>query len=221
MAQFNTAPAPQEPGRIDHAAMNVASPAPLGLSVLAFATAILGCFYTGFIIPYQATAVRPAIGVMLFVAGIVLVLAGMWEYRKNYMVTATIFTSYGGFLAAIGLIYVPNLGILSALSSSGDMHFVLGLFFLCWTIFTGILFFGALSTNVSLTITIGILFLAYLLLTIGELASNNFVLVHIGGWLAIACALAAWLTALASIVSATDTQRASRLPSGLRTAAVE
>lgn len=221
MAQFNPVPTPQEPRRIEPVAMNVASPAPLGLSVLAFATAILGCFYTGFIIPYQAAALRPAIGIMLFVAGVILVLAGMWEYRKNYMVTATIFTSYGGFLAAVGLIFVPNLGILAALSSSGDMHFALGLFFLCWTIFTGILFFGAMGTNFSLAATTGILFLAYLLLTIGELAGNNLVLVHIGGWLAIACALAAWLAALASIVSTPSAQRAFRLPLGRRIVAIE
>ena len=72
-----------------------------------------------------------------------MVLAGMWEYRKNYMVTATIFTSYGGFLAAIGLIFMPNLGILSSLSSGGGLHYAMGLFFLCWTIFTGVLVLGS------------------------------------------------------------------------------
>src|SRR5258706_15960011 len=95
------APAPQEPARIGRAADDVASPAPLGLDVLAFATAILGCFYAGFIIPFQGLGVRPAIGAVLFVSGVVLIVAGILEYRRNSLISATIFTSYGGFLAAL------------------------------------------------------------------------------------------------------------------------
>jgi succinate-acetate transporter protein len=215
------APVPPEPRRLDTFVANVASPAPLGLNILAFTTAILGCFYTGFIIPFEGTGVRPAVGIVLLIGGIIMVLAGMWEYRKNYMVTATIFTSYGGFLAAVGLIFMPNLGILSSLSGSGGLHYAMGLFFLCWTIFTGILFLGALRTNASLGITMIVLFAAYLLLTIGQLASNNTILLNVGGWLAIACAIIAWLAAAASIVSTSSSQGAFRIPLGRRLAVVE
>jgi len=211
---YDTGPAPQEPARparIERTAEDIASPAPLGLNVLAFATAILGCFYAGFIIPYQGIGIRPALGAVLLVLGIVLILAGMWEYRKNSMVSATIFASYGGFLAAIGLIFMPNLGILSFLLASRELNFAMGLFFLCWTIFAAILFVGTLKTNISLAVTMGILVLAYLLLTIGQLASNNSALNHVGGWLAIIAALAAWYTGLASLLSSTDPNTASRL----------
>jgi succinate-acetate transporter protein len=211
---YDTGPAPQEPvrpARVGRTAEDIASPAPLGLNVLAFATAILGCFYAGFIIPYQGIGIRPALGAVLLVLGIVLILAGMWEYRKNSMVSATIFASYGGFLAAIGLIFMPNLGILSFLLASRELNFAMGLFFLCWTIFAAILFVGTLKTNISLAVTMGILVLAYLLLTIGQLASNNSALNHVGGWLAIIAALAAWYTGLASLLSSTDPNTASRL----------
>ncbi len=214
MRDYDTGPAPQEPARparIERTAEDIASPAPLGLNVLAFATAILGCFYAGFIIPYQGIGIRPALGAVLLVLGIVLILAGMWEYRKNSMVSATIFASYGGFLAAIGLIFMPNLGILSFLLASRELNFAMGLFFLCWTIFAAILFVGTLKTNISLAVTMGILVLAYLLLTIGQLASNNSALNHVGGWLAIIAALAAWYTGLASLLSSTDPNTASRL----------
>jgi uncharacterized protein len=211
---YDTGPAPQEPARparIGRTAEDIASPAPLGLNVLAFATAVLGCFYAGFIIPYQGIGIRPALGAVLLVLGIVLILAGMWEYRKNSMVSATIFASYGGFLAAIGLIFMPNLGILGFLLASRELNFAMGLFFLCWTIFAAILFVGTLKTNISLAVTMGLLVLAYLFLTIGQLASNNSILNNVGGWLAIAAALAAWYTGLASLVAGSDPTTAARM----------
>jgi succinate-acetate transporter protein len=221
MKEYNTQPAPQETARVDTNVANVASPAPLGLNVLAFATAIIGCFYTGFIIPYENAGMRPAVGIILLVLGITLVLAGMWEYRKNSMVMATLFTSYGGFLAAIGLIFLPNFGILAALSSSGDMHFAIGLFFLCWTIFSGIVLVGTLRSNASLVASVGLLFVSYLLLTIGQLALNNYDVVHVGGWFAIATALVAWFAGLTSILSSRAPYGLFRLPIGRRLAPVD
>ncbi len=221
MKDYNVEPAPRETTRVDTIVSNIASPAPLGLSVLAFATAIVGCFYTGFIIPYESAGIRPAVGIVLFILGVILVLAGMWEYRKNSMVTATLFTSYGGFLGAIGLIFMPNFGILSALAGTGDMHFAIGLFFLCWTIFSGIVLIGTLRSNVALVVSVLLLFVAYLLLTIGQLAVNNYGVVHAGGWIAIACALVAWFAGLTSILSTNAPNGLFRLPIGRRMAPVE
>ncbi|GAC1523120.1 MAG: hypothetical protein NVS3B14_23520 [Ktedonobacteraceae bacterium] len=223
MAQYQstTSPTAPEPGRMETIATDVASPAPLGLSILAFTTAILGCYYAGFIIPFEAPGMRTGLAAMLLVGGIILILAGMWEYRKNYMVTATTFTSYGGFLAALGLTFMPNLGILRALSDGGELHYALGLFFLCWTIFTGVLFLGALRMNASLAVTMIVLLATYLFLTIGQLASNNVILLNIGGWLAIACAIVAWTAAAASIVSTSSAHGTFRLPLGRRLAVVE
>lgn len=212
--------AANEPGRHDQVAP-VASPAPLGLNVLALTTALLGCFYANFIVPYGVRSVQLGLGVVVFILGIVLVLAGMWEFRKNYMITATLFTGYGGFLAAIGLIFASAFGAFGAMIGAGTLHVALGLIFLCWTIFTGVLGAGTLRTNGSLVGTVGFLFLAYLLLTIGELSGGNIVLLHIGGWLAIICALIAWVAALASIMAIASPQEAFRLPLGRRVAAVE
>ncbi len=201
--------------------VNVASPAPLGLNVLAFATAIVGCYYTGFIVPYEAAGVRSAISVAFLISGIILVLAGMWEYRKNYMAHATNFTAYGGFLAILGVVFMPNANIMTALTSSGSLYAVMGLFFLCWTILAGVLVLGSLRTSLSMTITMLVLFAAYLLLTIGELAGNNFIVVHVGGWIAIATAVIGWIVAAFSIVSTTSPPAAFRLPFGRRLAVVE
>lgn len=225
MAQYqsSTPPTPIQPERKKEEVIvsNIASPAPLGLNVLAFATAIFGCYYTGFIVPYETTGMRTAMGAVLLIAGIILVLAGMWEYRKNYMVHATIFTSYGGFLAVLGVVFMPNFNIASALASSGELHYALGLFFLAWTIYTGVLVLGALRTSIFMTSTMMVMFAAYLLLTIGQLAGNQVVLVHIGGWLAIVTGIVAWIAAAASIVSTPSTLAAFQLPLGRHLAVVE
>ena len=219
MRDYDTGAAPQEPvrpARTERTAEDFANPAPLGLNVLAFATAILGCFYTGFIIPYQGAAIRPAVGAVLLIAGIVLVIAGILEYRKNSMLSATIFTAYGAFLAAIGLVFLPNFGILGFLLSSGSINFALGLFFLCWAIFNAILFLGAMGVNMFLATTLLLLFAAYVALTVGQLAGNNSVANHVGGWLAIAAALAAWLTALTSLLVSEGAAARFSLPMGGR-----
>jgi len=190
----------------------VANPIPAGLSALAFTTAIIGCTYAGFIIPSIRTGTSLAIGAALFYGGIVQILAGMWEFKKNNTIAATIFTSYGGFLVAFGAIFIPGFGIFSTLNASSSLHEALGLMFLCWTIFTGVLFLGSLRTNIASMLTLLLLFVAYLLLTIGQLASANSILLAIGGF-AIATALVAWYTALASLVNSTDSPY--KLPMGL------
>lgn len=210
---------PGESRREDAATLSVASPAPLGLNVIAFITAIIGCFYTGFIIPFMSSGMRAGVGIAALVAGIILVLAGMWEYRKGYLLTSTTFTGYGGFLGLLGLIFLPNLNFLGALG--GDVHLFMGLIFLCWTIFLGVLFLGALRTNASLVAVLGLLLIAYFFLMLGSLASDNLVLLKIGGWFAIASAVVTWLAALASILGTSTPREITHIPFGDRLAVVE
>lgn len=198
---------------------HIASPAPLGLGVIGILTAIVGCFYTGFIIPFDMTGIRAGVGAALLVGGIILVLAGMWEFAKGYMLTATTFTSYGGFLSIIGLIFFPTTGVIPGVG--GNIHLFMGLLFMCWAIFLGVLCFGASRTNASLAVTLLVLFVAYFFLMLGSLASDNTVLLKIGGWFAIAAALVAWIASLASILSTSTGNEAYRIPFGKRLAVVE
>ncbi len=135
-----------------------------------------------------------------FFGGLVQLLTGMWELRQDTMLPGTIFASYGGFLMAFGVILAPSLGILNALGSV--VHPALGLFFLAWTIFTAILFLSSLRMNIALVITLALLFLSYLLLTIGELAGGSATILMIGGWLGILTGLVAWYTAFAGLLTA-------------------
>lgn len=207
-----------EPSRGPLGALHVASPAPLGLGIIGIITAILGCFYTGFIIPYESVAMRPAVGAASVVLGIILVLAGMWEFRKNYMFTATLFTAYGGILALLGVMFVSS-NIVPA--AGGDVHLLMALIFLCWTIFLGVLCLGALRTNAALATTMVLLFLSFFFLMLGSFIFNNGTLIRVGGWLAIVTALVAWAASLASVFAIEVPNEAFHLPFGRRLAVVE
>jgi hypothetical protein len=184
---------------------NVANPIPLGLSVLAFSTAVLGAYFAGFIIPYQTPGSRLAVGAIVAIGGLVQLLAGMWEFRRNNTIAATVFSSYGGFLLAIGVV------LLLGLTLGGLIHLALGLFFLCWTIFLGVLLLASLRGHF-LVPTLGLLFAAYLILTIGQLAFDNRILLIIGGWVAIIAALVAWFAALTTMTGVTNLRETFHMP---------
>jgi succinate-acetate transporter protein len=202
----------ETPSRAEHveSASGIANAAPLGLSAFALTTAVLSCVNAGFIAP--SNAVNIFVGLALFYGGVVQILAGMWEFKRGNVIGATAFSSYGGFWVATAVIFIPGFGILQALNSSGTLHQALGLFFLCWTIFTGVMFLAALRTNVALLLVLAFLFLTYLFLTIAQLAGGNSVTTVIGGWLGIITALVAWYTALADMLASAN--GAFRLPVG-------
>ena len=190
----------------------IANPIPLGLGALAFTTAILGCSYAGFIVPSLRSGMSILVAAALFYGGIVQILAGMWEFRRDNTIAATIFSSYGGFLVAFGVLFLPNFGLASTLSANG-LHAALGLLFLCWTIFTAVLFLGSFRTSIAMLLTLALLFLSFLFLTIGQLASANTVLLAIGGWIGIATAIVAWYTAWAGMLNTTNSPY--KLPMGM------
>lgn len=185
----------------------IANPVPLGMLALAFTTALIGCSFTHFLVPSLRTGIGLAISSAIFFGGLVQLLAGMWEFRRNRTSTATIFAAYGGFLIAFGFLFLPTYGLSTLLGFDNiTINHAIGLLFLCWTICSAVLFLGMLGTNLLVSLVMGLLCLAFLFLTIGEFANANFVLLAIGGWIAIACALVAWYTALATMLR----------PSGLR-----
>jgi uncharacterized protein len=186
----------------------VADPIPLGMGTLAFTTALLGCFYAGFIVPSLGPGARIVISTALFFGGIVQILAGMWEFKKANTVAATIFSAYGGFLVALGAIF----GALGPIIGAGIFNAAFGLLFLCWTIFTGVLVLGTLRTNMALMLVLLLLFVSYLFLAIGHLAVGTTILLRVGGWLGIVSALVAWYIALADLLE--DAHGPVQLPMG-------
>ena len=173
----------------------VADPAPLGLSAFALTTFVLTSTYAGF---FSDKAGGVAVAVALFYGGLAQLCAGMWEFRRNNTFGATAFTSYGAFWLSYAAILIPGTGILTAITPV--IHQALGVYLLGWTIFTGLMFLGTFRLNLALMAVLGLLFLTFLLLTIGELGPST--LAHqIGGYLGVLTAIAAWYTALAGVLT--------------------
>ena len=124
----------------------------------------------------------------------------MWEFRRNNTFGATAFTSYGAFWLSYAAILIPGTGILAAITPA--LHQALGVYLLGWTIFTGLMFLGTFRLNIALMAVLGLLFLTFLFLTIGELGASTGAHM-IGGYLGILTAIAAWYTALAGVLAST------------------
>jgi succinate-acetate transporter protein len=193
----------------------VVNPVPLGLIALALSTALLGASFARFLMPRDLIGVGTVATPVLIYAGVVQVLAGMWAFRRNNLMAATLFSIYGGFLVALGVLFLPTWGLVTLLSLDPvAFHHAVGLLFFCWLISIGVLLLGALKTNMALVGLLGCLALAYLLLAVGEFANANSVLLIIGGCLAMISALIAWYIALGEILQATHSP--FQLPMGER-----
>ena len=174
----------QETNRPLSNAAATANPAPLGLCAFALTTFVLSAANAKLF-----TGAEIVIGLALFYGGLAQLLAGMWEFKAGNTFGATAFSSYGGFWLAVGaslqLKLIPN-----------DTAF--GFFLLGWTIFTGLMLLACLKTNLALITVFALLFVTFLLLTIGALGGGT---TQIGGYFGIATALAAWYAALAGLLS--------------------
>src|ERR1700694_491809 len=178
----------------------VANPAPLGLSAFALTTFVLSSANA---LLFTTNAI--VIGLALFYGGVVQLIAGIQEFRAGNTFGATAFCSYAGFWLALGVVLLPPSGLAAALIKEATLAQALGAFLLGWTIFTLLMFFGALRSNLALMTLFGALFLTFLALTIGPLVNasggDGSVWIQVGGWLGIITALIAWYTALACILA--------------------
>jgi succinate-acetate transporter protein len=192
MAQLAT-----ETNRAASAAPAFANPSPLGLCGFAMSTFVLSSINAGWFPPEGTNII---VGLAFFYGGIAQLITGILEFRVGNTFGVTAFTSYGAFWLALAFIYIPGTGILDALVKGAAVHPAVGLFLLGWTIFTGLLLLCSFRLNVGLVVTFALLFVALILLTIGELGPST--QAHqFGGYAGVLTAIAAWYVALAGLLS--------------------
>lgn len=179
-------PIPTSPGS------HIADPAPLGLAGFALTTFILSFVNTGIF------AAEPVVfGSALAYGGLAQFAAGMWEFTKGNTFGATAFTSYGAFW--ISFWYLTGHTDLTGLAE-GDVANGIGLYLLAWAIFTGYMTVAATQVSGALLVVFALLTPTFLFLALGEFATSE-TLTHIGGWLGVATALAAWYASFAGVTA--------------------
>lgn len=175
----------------------VANPGPLGLCGFALTTFVLSVVNAGFL--KGTNDVLVVLGLALFYGGLVQLLAGMWEFRAGNIFGATAFSSYGAFWLSWAALSLPAFGG-ALLAKPAPTNGAVGIYLLGWAVFTGIMLVASVRTNGATVLVFLLLFLTFLLLAIGALGSNAGI-DHIGGYIGILTAIAAWYAALAQLLA--------------------
>jgi len=152
----------------------VANPGPLGLISFALTTFCLGLYQCGVglpdgnsfgnVGPYQAV-----FGLAIFYGGTAQFIAGLMEFRVGNTFGTTVHVSYGAFWLSFAMFIYPPVQIESAYNGDARAYTVhIGIYLIAWAIFTLMLFFGALKTNIAILFTLFTLFLAFFFLSIAQ-----------------------------------------------------
>ncbi|MFS1562758.1 MAG: acetate uptake transporter [Candidatus Arsenophonus phytopathogenicus] len=169
---------------------NIANPGPLGLMGFGMTTILLNIYNAGF---FPLTSVILSMGI--FYGGIVQIIAGIFEYKKNTF-AATAFSSYGLFwLSLVGLLMLPE--IASVQVTSADF---LAVYLVLWGIFTLFMFVGMLKANRALQFVFASLTVLFALLAISNMYGNQTILT-IAGYEGIICGASAFYLAMAEVIN--------------------
>jgi uncharacterized protein len=163
---------------------NTANPAPLGLCAFGMTTMLLSLHNAGVI-----ALSSPILAMALIYGGIIQVIVGIMEWKKNNSFGMVTFGSFGCFWIAFAtLLMLPALGL-----AKGPQPVDLAAFLTLWGIFAFGLFICTLKMHKLLQITLAAVVLLVILLVAAQLTGNVMIL-NAGGIMGlIAGALALYL----------------------------
>jgi succinate-acetate transporter protein len=179
-----------------------ADPAPLGLAAFALTTFILS--------GHNATFIPDLIwvGLALFYGGLVQLLAGMWEFRNRNVFGATAFSTYGGFWMSLGIfvtLIVVSKSFAGAITKNpADIPNAVAWFLLAFAIFNTYMLFWSTRVNAAVFAVFLTLEITEVILAIGnfrEAHGHSAYVTHVGGWVGIVTAAAAWYASAAGVVN--------------------
>src|SRR3954453_3657056 len=173
-----------------------ADPGPLGLAAFALTTFVLSVFNSGLM---SEKGLPIVLGLALAYGGAAQLLAGMWEFRTGNTFGAVAFTSYGAFWLsfwAFEQFYAKEITDKVALGNA------VGLFLIGWGIFTAYMFIASLRTSAAIAVVFFLLATTFIVLGIGDAEANDSI-THLGGYIGIATAIAAWSASFAAVTNPT------------------
>jgi succinate-acetate transporter protein len=181
----------------------IADPGPLGLAGFAGTTFFLSTVNTNML---GASVQTIVLGLALAWGGIAQLLAGMWEFVKGNTFGAVAFSSFGAFW--ISFWYLLN--HLPESAPPKDILHGVAVYLLVWTIFTAYMTVAATRTSGAVLLVFVLLTLTFLALTIGwfsesiaDFEANSNAWIHIGGWLGLLTAVAAFYASFAAVTNFT------------------
>jgi uncharacterized protein len=173
----------------------IADPGPLGLAAFALTTFVLSMFNANLV---GAGGEPVVFGLALAYGGLAQFTAGMWEFRTGNTFGAVAFTSYGAFW----LSFWAFVEFFEKDVPKADAGHAVGLYLIAWGIFTLYMFVASLRTSVAIATVFALLTLTFFALGIGN-AGGHTDIVHLGGWIGLATAVAAWYASFAAVTNAT------------------
>src|SRR3954449_9112238 len=176
-------------------APSIADPAPLGLAAFALTTFVLSFFNAGLV---SSTGEPVVLGLALAYGGLAQLLAGMWEFRNNNTFGATAFVSYGAFW----LSFWAFVEFFEDKVPAADAGHAVGLYLICWGIFTAYMFVASLRTTMAIATVFALLAITFIVLGIGNSGGHSGI-IKLGGWIGLATAIAAWYASFAEVTNAT------------------
>lgn len=178
-----------------------ADPVPLGISGFALTTFILGLVNANAI---SGTDVYVVLSVAGAYGGLVQLLAGMWAFAERNTFAAAAFSSYGAFWISFVLLiqfFLPE--ATKAGGSALAANHAVALYLFCWGFFTFFMWIGTFGLNVMLNLVFLTLWVAYLLLGLGDIGSGHMTITHWGGYVTTACAVLAWYVGASHVLTKT------------------
>jgi succinate-acetate transporter protein len=173
----------------------IADPGPLGLAAFALTTFVLSMFNANLV---GAGGEPIVFGLALAYGGLAQLLAGMWEFRTGNTFGAVAFTSYGAFW----LSFWAFVQFFEKDVPKADSGHAVGLFLIAWGIFTLYMFVASLRTTAAIATVFALLAATFFVLGIGN-AGGHTNIVHVGGWIGLATAAAAWYASFAAVTNST------------------
>jgi uncharacterized protein len=173
-----------------------ADPGPLGLAAFALTTFVLSMFNSGL---QSEKGIPIVLSLALAYGGLAQLLAGMWEFRTGNTFGATAFASFGAFWIsfwAFEQFFAKDITDKVTLGNS------VGLYLIAWGIFTAYMFVASLRVSVAVALVFFLLAITFILLGIGNSNADKSI-VHAGGYVGLATAIAAWYASFAAVTNST------------------
>jgi succinate-acetate transporter protein len=183
------------PAEVQFVPTPIADPGPLGLAAFALTTFVLSMYNAGL----MGSGSEPVVfGLALAYGGLAQFVAGMWEFRSGNTFGAVAFTSFGAFW----LSFWAFAQFFESDIPKADVGHGVGLYLIAWGIFTLYMFVASLRTTAAIALVFALLTLTFFALGIGDAGAHTSI-THLGGWLGLATAAAAWYASFAAVTNST------------------